>query len=191
MKKLAVSIFLMACVLFACEGPMGPQGIPGPVGDPGPQGEPGEEGFTFEFVVDFEASEDFEVFIALPDFEMLPSDAALVYLLWGTEEVDGQTLDIWRALPQTLFLEEGLLQYNYDFTTRDVRLFLESTFPLEELGPDFTEDWVVRVVVVPALFEENGRIAGVDLTDYHAVAEHFGLPNAPADARYSSIQRPE
>ena len=152
--KLRVSLVLVLS-LFSCEGPVGPTG---PQGNPGAQGAPGAdglEGFTFEYTVDF-TSPEYESFLTLPaNFEMLDSDVVLVYFLWGTTN-DG--LEIWRQIPQTLFLNEGTLMYNYDFTKEDVLVFMDANFDLGILGADFTDGWIVRVVVVPAQFAA-GRIA--------------------------------
>lgn len=182
------ALFLLAG-LSACqnEGPPGPVGPQGPQGPTGPQGPAGQEAFTFEYEVDF-TSPDYRVILPFPgNFRMLDSDMALVYLLWGQETVGNEVLDIWRALPQTLFLEEGIVQYNYDFTVVDVSLFLEATFPRNQLGPEFLDDWIVRVVVIPAQFD--GRVS-IDYTDYYAVAEHFGLPTAPVSQDKYAVERP-
>jgi len=188
---------MIACLLFfmACETETtvveGPPGMQGPKGDPGPKGEPGEEGFTFEYIVDFE-SPDYTVFLPFPeDFNMLTSDVALVYLLWGTEEVDGEILEIWRLLPQTVIEDFGILQYNYDFTVGDVSLFLDGNFPLDNLGPEYLDEWVVRIVVVPAQFFDNGRTAHIDHSNYHEVVEAYGLSYEPVDEDYQAIRRPQ
>ena len=189
MKRLGYIIPIFLLALFSCEisgvdGPVGPQGPEGPAG------QNGEEAFTFEFEIDFEAP-DYQVFLPFPgDFQMLESDVALVYLLWGQEEVDEETLDIWRALPQTIITEEGFLQYNFDFTVTDVSLFLDSNYDLSTLGPDFLDDWVVRVVVVPAQFVSTNGRTGLDLTDYHAVAAFFNIPDQPVSHAGSNIKRP-
>lgn len=181
------TLLIISSFMFSCdEGPQGPQGFDGPQG---PQGEAGEEGFTFEYVVDFQ-DPDYSVLLSFPiEFTMLESDVAVVYALWGTEIVEGTELEIWRQLPQTVFTDNGLLQYNFDFTIADVSVFLESEFPLSTLGPDLTDDWVIRVVVLPAQFENNGRIA-TDFSDYYKVVEEFGLVNKPVDDKYKNIPRP-
>jgi len=187
MKPLSILCTLMVITLFSCQGPTGPEG---PRGDQGPQGNPGAdglEGFTFEYIVDFTAP-DYASTLTFPEtFQMLESDVALVYFLWGNDN----GLDIWRQIPQTLLLNEGTLLYNFDFTMNDVLVFMEADFDMSILGADFTDDWIVRVVVVPAQFANNGRIAGVDLSDYYAVKEYFNLIDRPVDEYYQSIKRPE
>jgi len=174
MKALFTGISLAFVISFSScyiqdNGPIGP------IGPQGLQGAPGESGFVFEWEnVNFTAP-DYDVVLAYPNnFEPLNSDVALVYLLWDIQEIDGEDVEIWRALPQTLLTSDGLLQYNYDFTKYDVRLFLDAEFSLDLLTAIDTDEWVVRVVVVPGDFwSASGRI---DTSNYYEVAEALGLP---------------
>jgi hypothetical protein len=190
MKNLKYLIPVVLIAMFSCEiNEVGPVGPVGPEGPQGPPGKDGEEAYTFEYTVSFGAP-DYNVLIAHPEsFDMLNSDMALVYFLWGQEDVDGETLDIWRALPQTLFIDQGFVQYNYDFTTRDVSLFLDADFDRSTLGSEYLDDWIVRIVVIPAQFANNGRMS-LDLRDYNAVREYFNLSDPVID-RERSVQRPQ
>lgn len=175
----ALLLSLNACLLgTGPEGPVGPRGPQGPQGPEGPEGAPGESGYVFEWEdINFTAP-DYEVFLAYPDdFEPLDSDVAIVYLLWGVETIDGEDVEIWRQLPQNILTENGILQYNFDFTKYDVRLFLDAEFSLDELTAIDTDQWVARVVVVPGDFWNTGRI---DFSDYHEVQEILGLPELEA-----------
>lgn len=159
--KYFTAIILMSglLILNGCinnEGPVGPQGPQGPKGDQGPAG---ESSYVFEFDhINFTAP-DYEVYLTYPDnFEGYNSDVALVYLLWGTEQVNNDTLDIWRPLPQTIIKPQGTLVYNDDFTKNDVRLFLRADFSLDSLTAIDTDEWIARVVVVPGNFWSSARI---------------------------------
>ena len=163
---------------LSCTESVGPQGPQGPEGPQGPIGVAGESGFVFEYTdVDFNAANDYEVYLDYPeDFEGVDSDVALVYLLWDvTTDGNGNDLEVWRQVPQTILTSSGLLQYNFDFTKFDVHLFLAAEFDLGLLQPIDTDDWIVRVVVVPGTFW-GGR-SGVDHSDYNAVKEAYGLPD--------------
>ncbi len=186
MKKL-IPFLLVIVTFMACEGPEGP------IGPRGPQGEPGLDGvniesFVFEYEVDFLPEENYTVFLPyLDDFVALPSDVTLVYFLWGQTEIDGELVDIWRALPQTVFSDNGLIQYNYDFTRYDVSLFLNTDFDTELLEPIDTDDWIVRVVVIPGQFvSANGKMAAVDFDDYYAVMDAMGLDNKSVVHEYNN-----
>lgn len=154
MLAIAISIVIVQ----GCEGPMGPQG---------PQGQDGGlivasafelEGVNFNVGNDYSIREDY-------GFDVLPYDVVLVYILW---ETDGA--EIWRLLPQSVYLPEGVLQYNFDFTRVDVRIFLEGTVNFSTLENIWTDDQIFRVVVAPA--DNVGRI---DYSDYDAVTRMLGL----------------
>lgn len=168
-------LFLNACYVGP-DGPPGPVGPRGPEGPQGPQGAPGESGYVFEYEnINFTAP-DYEVILSYPDdFEGLASDVAVVYLLWDVQNIDGEDVEIWRQLPQTVITDDGILQYNFDFTKYDVRLFLDAQFPLDNLTAMDTDEWVARVVIVPGDFWNTG--GRLDLADYNQVKETLGLPD--------------
>jgi len=179
MKHL-INIIAIVIILttFGCTGDEGPQGPVGPQGPEGPQGPAGESGYVFEFEDINFASPDYDVFLTYPSgFEGLASDVALVYLLWGVENVDGEDLEVWRQLSQTVIDERGTLVYNYDFTKNDVRLFLEATYSLDTLEPIDTDNWIARVVVVPGDFWASSRLQG--LIEYNVLIEALNLTDLP------------
>jgi hypothetical protein len=156
MKKLM--FLLVLAVGVACEGPEGP------IGPPGDDGEI-IASKAFEIEVDFNEANNY-AYLEPYGFDVLSSDVTLVYALWGAE--NGK--DIWRLLPQQVFFEEGLLQYNFDFTDVDVNIFLDATFPLSALGSEWTNDQVFRVVVVPA-----DLVGRPNYADYDATMKRFNL----------------
>jgi hypothetical protein len=156
MKRILSLITVFTLLLTACEGPQGPPGFDGL------DGLDGEviASSAFEIEVDFNDANNYE-FIEAYGFEVLPSDVTLVYILWETD--NGQ--DIWRLLPQTVYLnDDSTLVYNFDFTQSDVRFFLDGTTDFDALDNVWTQDQVFRVVVVPA-----DNIDGVDVSDINAV----------------------
>lgn len=165
MRKL-LSFFLLAAfvAVSACEGPMGPPGLTGPQG---PQGQAGVNivAEAFEVDVNFTAANNY---LAVFDFQppIFDSDVVLIYVQWETANGN----NIWRALPQTVFFEEGILVYNYDFSKVDFSVFLETTFDPTLLGNDWTRNQKFRVVVVPADFSSR-----IDYNDYEGVVKMLGL----------------
>ena len=155
MKKFTVIIMLFASVfVLSCEGPMGPPGLPGEDGT-------SLLGTVFEMEGDFIPSNNYELFFDFPQtFEIYDTDVVLVYILWDVVTLNGKQIDVWRLMPQTIVLKEvypnytetDILQYNFDYTINDVRIFLETTMPLSELLPAETQDQVFRIAVLPADF---------------------------------------
>jgi hypothetical protein len=179
MKKIINIISIVFALTFiGCVGDQGPQGPQGEQGPEGPEGPKGDSGFVFEFEDINFTSPDYDVFLTYPpSFEGFDSDVALVYLLWGVENVDGVDLEVWRQLPQTVIDERGSLIYNFDFTKNDVRLFLEATFNLDQLEAIDTDNWIARVVVVPGDFWASSRFTG--LIEYNDLKEALNLPDLP------------
>lgn len=172
MKKMKVLFGIVIIALaFSCEGPVGPPGPPGFDGFDGLDGQDGVNilGQVVEIEGTFSAENDYSIFFEFPQtVEVFESDVVLVYLLW--EQVDdpsgGDPIDVWRLMPQTRILDQGLLQYNYDHTFVDVNIFLESDFDLTTLLPGDTDNQVFRIAVVPAEF---GSDPSIDLTNLDSV----------------------
>jgi hypothetical protein len=173
MKKIKLLFGIVALTLaVGCEGPAGPPGPPGFDGLDGINGIDGEDavfGTVLEIEGTFTLDNDYSIFYEFPQtVEVFESDLVLVYILW--DQVDdpdgGDPIDVWRLLPQTRILDQGLLQYNYDHTFLDVSVFLESDFDLTTLLPGDTDNQVFRIAIVPAKFAMDSSI---DLTNLDSV----------------------
>ena len=160
MKKIMMLAMAIGIVLIqGCEGPMGPQG---------PQGQDGGliASSAFELGnVNFTEGNNYQVREDF-GFEILPYDVVLVYILWETEE--GK--DVWRLLPQSAFFQMGELQYNFDYTDENVRIFLDGNIDFATLEDSWLRDQVFRIVVVPA--DNVGRL---DYSDYDGVTKMLGI----------------
>lgn len=172
MKRIKVLFGIVLAILaIGCEGPEGPPGPPGFDGLDGLDGQDGINilGQVLEIEGSFSPENEYSIFFEFPQtVEVFESDVVLVYILW--EQVDdpdgGDPIDVWRLLPQTRILDQGLLQYNYDHTFLDVSVFLESDFDLGTLLPGDTDNQIFRIAIVPAEF---GTDSSVDLTNLDAV----------------------
>lgn len=164
-RKLLPLLLLGVIALF--------QSCTGPKGDPGPQG--GDVlGITFDITnVDFTAANEwsFTLNFDKEDIEVLPSDAVLVYVDWST----GNNPPAYRPLPQTAFVNNGLITYNFDRTDADMMLFLDTNLNLANVATDWTHDFDFRVVVVPSDFLKGRANAEVDLNNYEAVVKAFNI----------------
>ena len=182
MKKLLLLNLALAMVsMISCTTEFYESAIPGPQGPEGPQGPSGEAAYVFEYTDITFFAPDYEVILEYPlDFQGLPSDVALVYFLWDVQDINGELVDVWRPLPQQVFAPFGTIQYNYDFTTNDVRLFMEGNFSSADLAPVDTDNWVVRVVVVPGDFWSSGRM---DYPGYREVIDRFGYGEPAVDRK--------
>lgn len=177
-RLLLGTVFIL--LFSACEGPAGPPGRDGLNGADGANGANGVniEGTVLEIRGTFSVDNDYRLFYEFPQtVEVFESDLVLVYLLF--EQTDdpngGDPIDVWRLLPQTRILDQGLLQYNYDHTFIDVNIFLEADFDLGTLLAGDTDNQVFRIAVVPASFGQN---ASIDLSNLNTVMSKLDLSEA-------------
>ena len=169
---------VLSLFFIACEGPVGPPGYDGLDGFDGRDGLDGRDGQERGTVVDITGdfvADDFSLFYEFiqDDIEVFETDIVLVYLLWDqTEDGNGDPVDIWRLLPQTRLLDQGILQYNYDFTFFDVNIFLEADFDLNTLPSGDTDAQTFRIAIVPAEMLQGSRL---DRSNVRAVMNTMGI----------------
>ncbi len=160
MKKIYLFLLAAAATISSCEGPAGP---PGPAGF-------SSEAIVYETApIDFNAP-SFGMFFTFPT-AALASDHVLAYRLVGSDN----GADVWKLLPEQFFFTDGTFDfaYNYDFTRFDVNFFLDGQ-ELQTLSPDFTQNQIFRVVIVPGTFANR-----TDFTDYDATVRALGLESKP------------
>jgi hypothetical protein len=156
-KLKLLSVLLSFILLLGCSGPSGPQG---PLGPQGPAGADGLIAEVFDVTANFNPGNNFTAAFSL-DPPIFDSDVVMIYLRWQTFE--GQP--IWRALPITHLDQGNLLLYYFDFTSVDFVITMDSNIPLTTWGPEFTQDQVFRVAIIPGSFLEEIE----DLNDYESV----------------------
>lgn len=177
MKKATLLFGTFLILLFAsCTGPEGPPGFDGFDGLNGLDGQDGEAllGKVIDIEGDLTLENEYSIFYEFPQtVEVFETDIVLVYLLWDqTEDNNGEPIDIWRLMPQTRILDQGLLQYNYDHTFLDVSVFLEANFDLGTLLPADTDAQVFRIAILPAELAAGSRM---DKSNIEAVMQILGV----------------
>jgi hypothetical protein len=160
MKRIILLLAIVGTFAFqGCSGPEGPQGATGY----------SAEAEVFEVTASFSASNNFESLVTLNP-AILNSDMVLVYRLFDV--VNGA--DVWRSLPQTVYLPQGELDYNFDFTKYDINIFLDSNFDLTTLSASWAQNQVFRVVIIPG-YLTNRNSKAIDFNDYNAVVKAFNI----------------
>ena len=143
MKRLFLFLFVLGFLTTSCEGPEGPPGVPGV----------NILGQVIEVTLDLNQSNGYEQVLTLPqDIEVFESDAVLVYRHEGVFD----TADIWTPLPTTYFdAGGGTFLYTFNHTYFDVKFFLDGNFNLNVLGPQWTDNQLFRIAIVPAEFGDG------------------------------------
>lgn len=161
-------IFLLLAVigittLSSCEGDQGPRGADGP---PSPS-----EVFELQNI-NFTLNQDNEYTIfqnltpAIKD-----ADNILIYRLAGT--INSQT-PIWQLIPRTLFLDEGELDYDFDFSRVDFTIYAGGTYNIATT-PQFIQNQTFRIVIIPGYFSKG---ANIDYNDYNTVIKTFKIDDS-------------
>ena len=162
MKTISRLFLLLSIIIFsACEGDQGPMGPPGEDGDD-------IVGTVSEVTGTFSASNNYLLHFTFSN-NLVDGDVVMIYILW--EQTDG--LDVWRALPQTVMVEQGILQYNFDYTIGDVQIYLNTDFDRSLLSSADTDNQIFRIAVIPAdLVTQNKSL---DIKDYSAVVKAMNV----------------
>lgn len=103
--------------------------------------------------------------------QIFPSDVVLIYRLSGL--INSNT-PIWQAIPRTLYLPQGELDYDFDFSSIDFTIYAGGNYNLA-LTPSFLNNQTFRIVIVPGFFSKN---SSVDLNDYNAVIKAFNIDDS-------------
>lgn len=162
-----LTVFSGAALLQSCEGDRGPAGPAGPnaivyelfsvdMTDPDNNGE-------FVFSEEWAATE--------VGGDLYDDESVLIYRLTDTFNSNGETVPVWQLIPRTLFLDEGELDYDFDFSKKDFFIYAGGNFDLDTT-PEFTNDQTFRLVVIPGTFVNRG---GVDYEDYNAVVKYYDI----------------
>lgn len=102
--------------------------------------------------------------------QIYASDVILIYRMTGT--IDANT-PIWQQIPRTLYLPQGELDYDFDFSKEDFTIYAGGTYDLATT-PSYITNETFRIVIVPGYFS-NKMAHKVDLSDYNAVVKAFNI----------------
>lgn len=106
-----------------------------------------------------------------------PIPATDVILVYRKSGMDGSNT-IWQQIPRTMFLNEGELDYDFDFTRADVAIYAGGDIDIAAQNATFMSNYInnqtFRVVFVPA---STGK-AAVDYSDYNAVIKFYGIDDS-------------
>ncbi|MFY0481003.1 hypothetical protein ACI6PS_00245 [Flavobacterium sp. PLA-1-15] len=171
MKRIFLLLAVVAMTtLQSCEGDQGPVGPQGPEG-PG-DGDTISEVFELQNVnFQLNQNNEYTIFRELNP-AIIDSDVILIYRMSGTIN---PTTPIWQLIPRTLFLDEGELDYDYDFSAVDFTIYAGGTYNLATT-PQFINNQTFRIVIVPGYFSRGANV--VDFEDYNAVIEAYGIDDS-------------
>lgn len=105
------------------------------------------------------------------------SDVILIYRSAGTETNGNR---IWKLLPETYYLNNGTLDFNYNFqfSADYIDIFLDGP-DLNSVNSSFRLNQVFRVVVVPGSSSGTAKSSSkTDYSDYEAVIKKYNIDDS-------------
>ena len=106
--------------------------------------------------------------------QISPSDVILIYRLSG---IINPSTPIWQQIPRTLYLPQGELDYDFDFSREDFTIYAGGTYDLTST-PNYITNQTFRLVIIPGYASNRAAAKNVDYSDYNAVIHAFHLDNA-------------
>ena len=103
-------------------------------------------------------------------------DVILIYRQIGF--ISGSNAPIWQLIPRTIYLQQGELDYDYDFSNEHFIIYARGTYDLE-LTPQYLDNQTFRIVIVPG--SPSGTAKSVnkpDYSDYNAVIAKYGIDDS-------------
>ena len=165
MKKIFLLFVAVAGLITfqSCEGPQGPPGYDGVVPA------------VYEVETHLNRNNGYE---AIFEFKPALNNADLVFV-FRLDGVDNK-VDVWRMLPQTYYIGANEIDYNFDYTKFDFRVFLESTSTTPDAIDNgyWTNNQIFRAVVIEGYFGDTKRAASViDETrlDYESIVKKYNI----------------
>ncbi len=169
MKRIMLLLTIFGAVLASsCEGPPGFDGIQGPPGPSGPSGSASEVFELRNVNFSLNANNEYTIYRQLNPVILL-SDNILIYRLSGT--IDPQT-PIWQLIPRTLYLQQGELDYDFDFSLEDFTIYAGGTYNLATT-PSYLNNQTFRIVILQGYL--SNKKGGVAIEDYNAVMAAYHI----------------
>jgi hypothetical protein len=169
-KKIILLIFIVIALSFVgCsyqESAIGPQGPQGPTGY-------SAESEVFELRnVNFELdmNNEYSIYRQLNP-QILLSDNILIYRMSGT--INSQT-PIWQLIPRTLYLPQGELDYDFDFSSVDFTIYAGGNYNIAAT-PSYLFNQTFRIVVIPGYLSNKGSNNTIDLENYNEVIKAYHI----------------
>lgn len=158
--KLIAVLFLI--LMSSCSGPEGPPGLDGKDGLIAQVFELKNVNFGYSDLDGYTISNSL-----IPS--LYPSDVLLIYRMSST--ISSST-PVWQLIPRTLFVPQGELDYDYDFSKEDFVIYAGGNYDLSTT-PSYLNNQTFRIVIVPGSFS-----ASINKNNYNEVLAALNLSDS-------------
>ena len=162
MKKIILFFAIIGMIMLNACSNEGPQGTPGKNAELAEVFELKNVNFAF-------SNNQYSIYRTLNP-QIFASDNLLIYRLSGTINT---TTPIWQLIPRTLYLPQGELDYDFDFSKQDFTIYAGGNYNLS-LTPSYLNSQTFRIVIIPGAFS-NKMASAADFSNYAAVIAKYGI----------------
>lgn len=104
---------------------------------------------------------------------MLDQDYVVIFRQTGTSG----NAPVWQQIPRTLYLNQGELDYDFDFSKNDFMIYAGGTYDISTT-PQYLNNQTFRVVLVPAVYGKNANSADLKKMSYEEVIAKYKIDDS-------------
>ena len=101
---------------------------------------------------------------------MLDQDYVVIFRQTGTSG----NAPVWQQIPRTLYLNQGELDYDFDFSKNDFMIYAGGTYDLSTT-PQYLNNQTFRVVLVPAVYGKNATLEDLKKLSYEEIIAKYNI----------------
>lgn len=101
---------------------------------------------------------------------MLDQDYVVIFRQTGTSG----NAPVWQQIPRTLYLDQGELDYDFDFSKNDFMIYAGGTYDLSTT-PQYLNNQTFRVVLVPAVYGKNANLEDLKKLSYEEIIAKYNI----------------
>lgn len=101
---------------------------------------------------------------------LLDQDYVVIFRQTGTSG----NAPVWQQIPRTLYLDQGELDYDFDFSKNDFMIYAGGTYDLSTT-PQYLNNQTFRVVLVPAVYGKNATLEDLKKLSYEEIIAKYNI----------------
>lgn len=101
---------------------------------------------------------------------LLDQDYVVIFRQTGTSG----NAPVWQQIPRTLYLDQGELDYDFDFSKNDFMIYAGGTYDLSTT-PQYLNNQTFRVVLVPAVYGKNATSEDLKKLSYEEIIAKYNI----------------
>lgn len=101
---------------------------------------------------------------------LLDQDYVVIFRQTGTSG----NAPVWQQIPRTLYLDQGELDYDFDFSKNDFMIYAGGTYDLSTT-PQYLNNQTFRVVLVPAVYGKNTTSEDLKKLSYEEIIAKYNI----------------